>query len=96
LQLRHLDKLKIWQRVELNLGLDHWFVLNCILFLSHDKNPSLILVELELHGLAHKIIENSPDISQIMELCAGCEGSPVSNTRRLPNQGVFLASLVLL
>jgi hypothetical protein len=96
LQLSHLDKFEFRQRVKLNLGLDHGFASNCILFLSHDKNPGLILVELELHGLAEKIIENSPDISQIMELCAGCEGSPVSNTRGLPNQGVFLASLVFL
>ena len=80
--------------------MNHRFIPNCGLFLTHDKNPGLIFVELELHGLAHEIIENSPDVGQVIELCAFLQwvsdGRPVGDTRRLPKQCVLLPSLALL
>lgn len=69
----------------------------------HDKNPSLIFVELDLHGLTEEIVKDSPEVTQVIELCTFylwvCDGSPIGYTRGLPNKILLLnsgASMVLL
>jgi hypothetical protein len=64
--------------------------------LIHDKNPGLIFVELDLHGLTEEIIQDSPEVTQVIELCTFylwvSDGSPIGYTRSLLYKGLLLNS----